>query len=68
MLADVVDQSGINESDYTVKNVVFKCSSNDLVLCQNLVVVPLNGLAGSRCVVYYVSAVKLVESGWRHKT
>ena len=60
VLADVVNQSGIDESDYTVKNVVLECSSNYFILCQNLVVVPLNGLAGLRCVVYYASAVKLV--------
>ena len=66
MFVDVVNQSGIDESDHTVENVVLKCGTNYLVLCQNLVVVPLDGVAGSRCVVYYVSAVKLLESSWSH--
>ena len=66
LFVDVVNQSRIDESDHPVENVVLKCSTNYLILCQNLVVVPLDGLAGSRCVVYYVSAVKLVESGWHH--
>ena len=45
---------------------VFKRSSNYLILGQELVIVPLDGLSGLRGVVDYVCAVKLVESSRYH--
>ena len=45
---------------------VFKCCSDYLIMNQDLVVVPLNGLSGLRGVVDYVCAIKLVESGRCH--
>ena len=45
---------------------VFEHSSNYLILGQDLVIVPLNGLTGSLGVVNDVSAVKLVEAGRCH--
>ena len=45
---------------------VFERSSNYLILGQELVIVPLDGLSGQRCVVDYVCAIKLVESGRCH--
>ena len=62
----MVDESGIYQCNDTVENVVFECHSNYLVLGQDLVVVPLDGVTGSRCVIDNVSTVKLVKSCWRH--
>ena len=67
VLADVVDQSQIYQCDNTVEYVVFERGSDDFVMGQDLVVVPLYGLTGSRCMVDYVSTVLLVESSRRHR-
>ena len=45
---------------------VFECSSNYLILGQELVIVLLDCLSDSRSVVDYVCAAKLVESGRCH--
>ena len=45
---------------------VFKRSSSYLIMGQELVIVPLDGLSGSRGAVDYVYAIKLVESGRCH--
>ena len=66
VLADVVDQSRIYQCYDTVEYVVLERSTNDFVMGQDLVVVPLYGLTGSRCVVDYVSTIQLVESSRRH--
>ena len=57
MLVNVVCQTRIDQCDDAVQDVVFKRGTNDFILSKHLVVVPLNRLASSRCVVYYVSAV-----------
>ena len=45
---------------------VFKRSSNYLILGQELVIVLFDGLSGPHGVVDYVCAIKLVESGRCH--
>ena len=47
VLADVVDQSRIYQCDNTVEYVVFERGSDNFVMGQDLVVVPLYGLTGS---------------------
>ena len=66
MLAYVVDESVTYQCNDIIENVVFECSSDYLILGQELVIVPLNSLSSSRGVVDYVCAVKLVESGRCH--
>ena len=64
---NVFGQARINQGDDTVQNVVFKSGTNYFVLCEYLVVIPLDCLASQRCVVDDVSAIQLLESGWCHR-
>ena len=57
MLLHMLSESKIHECYYTVENVIFECCSDDLVMCENLVIVPLYSFAGSRCVVDDVGSV-----------
>ena len=66
VLAYVVDESGIYQCNDRIENVLLECRSNYLVLGQDLVVIPLDGVTGSRCMVNNMSTVKLVEPSWHH--
>ena len=48
--------------DHAVEYVILEGRSNDIILRQMLVVVPLDGFTSSGGVVYYVCSVELVES------
>ena len=59
-------ESGIDEGDDTVKDVILECCTDDFVLCKNLVIIPLYSLSGSWCMVYNIGSVQMVESSRFH--